>query len=555
MKNFIIITSTCILGIGLSYYFSVRKDLPPVGIVIPHHDMVAPNRQAYLASISETYQPKTIILMSPDHYDQNLKPVITSNTSFSTTIGQIPSHIELIKKLKLPIQNAAFETEHGITSLLQELKQNFPNAQLVPVMISRKATYKNVSDFVNSLYKNCPDCFLIASVDFSHTNTALGAELHDVLSLRELSAANPITLYKNAEVDSPETLTALAQWGHLHNALRFNLFSHTNSGLLFDKSGGEITSHIIGGYDYGNAKHLFENTVTLMMGGDVMFAREVAQENNLQKSNTITEYVGERFFWGVDGSIINLEGVFTQNIQDIEKSWDDMPPVFRFDSGFVESLAKARVNSVILANNHTFDGGISDAEYTKTLLTDKNLQVVGYPRNDSSIKIFEQGYTKVALMAFPTHEKTNDISLQVQEYAKKGYVVITYIHWGQEYELTHSPAQQELAERLIDAGASLVVGTHPHVVQDISVYKGTPIVYSLGNFVFDQSASKHTQIGAVLGVTVNEEGIELFVIPLSNYINPTMLGENTHNQLVEKWTEPWKKYKTINKTFFFTFTK
>ena len=553
----LLIFGTCLVVVlvSVSYYAYTQKFEYPVGIVIPHHDMVAPIRQAYLASISKNFQPKTIILISPDHFDANVKPIISVTKSFSTALGSIESDIELIKKLSLPLQESAFDTEHGITSLLQDIKKNFPNAKLVPVMINRKATYQNVTDFIQLLNKNCPDCFLIASVDFSHTNTELGAQLHDIISIRELSAANPIALYKKAEVDSPETLVALVQWAQLHSALKFKLDSHTNSGTLFDSVVGEMTTHIMGEYFRGAVKPQLQNNVTLMIGGDVMFAREVANQNNEQKSNTITKLIGDRFFWGVDGAIINLEGVFTSRNDDIEQSWNNMPPVFRFDPSFIDALSRANIDTVLLANNHTFDGGETDVQYTKLLLENKNISVVGYPRNNSSVKIYTQGNTKVALMGFPTHENTEDISLQVKQYVDKGYRVIVYLHWGEEYETLHSQAQEELAQRLIDAGSSLIVGSHPHVVQDISLYKNTPIVYSLGNFLFDQSFADTTQIGAVLGVTIHETGIEIFIVPVANYINPNTLSEKMYTQSIQTWTQPWEDFKTKNKTYFFPFTK
>jgi len=59
-------------------------------------------------------------------------------------------------------------------------------------------------------------------------------------------------------------------------------------------------------------------------------------------------------------------------------------------------------------------------------------------------------------------------------------------HWGNEYATTHSVAQHALAQKMIEAGADLIVGSHPHLVQDIELADGVPVVYSLGNFIFDQ---------------------------------------------------------------------
>lgn len=66
-------------------------------------------------------------------------------------------------------------------------------------------------------------------------------------------------------------------------------------------------------------------------------------------------------------------------------------------------------------------------------------------------------------------------------------VVIVTPHRGIEYQTKHHPIQETLAKYWIDCGADAIIGTHPHVVQDIDFYKKKPIIYSLGNFLFDQS--------------------------------------------------------------------
>jgi len=80
-------------------------------------------------------------------------------------------------------------------------------------------------------------------------------------------------------------------------------------------------------------------------------------------------------------------------------------------------------------------------------------------------------------------------------------VVIVYPHWGQEYVSKPNADQIRVAHALIDAGADMVIATHPHWVQGAEVYKGHLIAYSLGNFVFDQTWSVETQEGAALRLT------------------------------------------------------
>ena len=79
-------------------------------------------------------------------------------------------------------------------------------------------------------------------------------------------------------------------------------------------------------------------------------------------------------------------------------------------------------------------------------------------------------------------------------------------HFGDEYKTIHNKRQEELAHKAIDDGAKIVVGTHPHVVEDTEVYKNGYIAYSLGNFIFDQSWSKPTMQGMLLEIKLSKDG-------------------------------------------------
>jgi len=82
--------------------------------------------------------------------------------------------------------------------------------------------------------------------------------------------------------------------------------------------------------------------------------------------------------------------------------------------------------------------------------------------------------------------------------------VVVSLHWGEEYETKHNAGQTRVARLLVDAGANIVIGHHPHVVQEIERYNGGLIAYSLGNFIFDQNFSEETGKGLVLLVTLSE---------------------------------------------------
>jgi len=86
-------------------------------------------------------------------------------------------------------------------------------------------------------------------------------------------------------------------------------------------------------------------------------------------------------------------------------------------------------------------------------------------------------------------------------------IVIPYMHWGWEEEPNPSPRLREFARRMIDAGADMVVGGHPHVTQGAEMYKGKPIVYSLGNFLFNSFDTEATTTGWVLSARIGRDGV------------------------------------------------
>jgi poly-gamma-glutamate synthesis protein (capsule biosynthesis protein) len=104
---------------------------------------------------------------------------------------------------------------------------------------------------------------------------------------------------------------------------------------------------------------------------------------------------------------------------------------------------------------------------------------------------------------------------KIQESASTSDYLIVNIHWGAEYSHEQNKTQIETAHLLIDAGADLIIGHHPHVVQGIEIYKGKPIFYSLGNFIFDQTFSLDTQQCLALDIRIDNLKKEAQILPIS----------------------------------------
>ena len=101
----------------------------------------------------------------------------------------------------------------------------------------------------------------------------------------------------------------------------------------------------------------------------------------------------------------------------------------------------------------------------------------------------------------------NPVIEQIAKEKSAGRVVVVYTHWGEEYIEPPSRVKQ-LAHSFIDAGASVVIGSHPHIVQEHEEYMGRHIYYSLGNFVFDQYWNEQVRRGLLLKITFTANGVE-----------------------------------------------
>lgn len=113
-------------------------------------------------------------------------------------------------------------------------------------------------------------------------------------------------------------------------------------------------------------------------------------------------------------------------------------------------------------------------------------------------------------------------------------IVIPFMHWGQEHEQEADVRQRALARRMVDAGADMVIGSHPHVVQDTEVYRGKPIVYSLGNFIFDGYVEVANRTGWLLNVVLNQQGVQRWdidVVRMDRDGVPHPTGRRLHQPL------------------------
>jgi len=231
---------------------------------------------------------------------------------------------------------------------------------------------------------------------------------------------------------------------------------------------------------------------------------------------------------------------------------------FRMDPNTLEGLTYTGFDVLSLANNHSLDWGRRALVDTISKLNQAGIKTIGAGQDEETANapaIFElSDGTKIAYLAYTnlypksfeataesagiSHFSPELIQELIQELkgadplstgglTSSADIVIVSLHWGHEYEAEPREWQKNLAYGLIDAGADLVIGHHPHVVQPTEHYKNGYIAYSLGNFVFDQFFSKATMEGLVVEAVVqNKQIIELKEIPIT--ISPTFQPRLEH---------------------------
>ena len=211
---------------------------------------------------------------------------------------------------------------------------------------------------------------------------------------------------------------------------------------------------------------------------------------------------------------------------------------FSFPSSTPAILKENGIAAVSLANNHMFDHGRDGWVATKQALDVANIAHFGgyTPTEDDYIEVpLGKGKAVVYGITMIATGWDEEQALLVTEKLRREHpqdYLIAFLHWGDEY-LTQNKYQQAFAHKLIDKGVDTIVGSHPHVVQGIELYRGKPIFYSLGNFVFDQYFNEEVKKGYLLELDVDQGKYVYRIIPVySPKANPSVVqGEKAENIL------------------------
>ena len=261
-----------------------------------------------------------------------------------------------------------------------------------------------------------------------------------------------------------------------------------------------------------------EVPVRVLFVGDIMLDRNVGKSADADGVASLFSTSTRELFADADARVANLEGAVTTNPSIARVNHNILHFTFKPDV-VRQALDLLRISAVSLANNHTFDFGSRGYTETRGRVEASGVAVFGHPYNaTSSIStVLTVNDKTLCLVGFHSLYDADTAPVTGEITALRPYCwrVIVFAHWGDEYQVRSNAAQQEAGHEFIDAGADLVVGAHPHVVQEYEVYKNRAIFYSLGNFMFDQNFSWATMHGLALRADFYEDKTGFILTPMT----------------------------------------
>ncbi len=298
--------------------------------------------------------------------------------------------------------------------------------------------------------------------------------------------------------------------------------------------------------NFSEIKKLRENrTAILIFVGDIILDRGVKYMVNREDNGDwkFPFLKIANFLRKADILFGNLESIISDKGEKVGSIYS-----FRAEPEAIKGLIFAGFDIVSVANNHTFDYGREAMEDHFKRLKEARINYVGGGFNKAEAqspvikevagtKIAFLGYTNLGSEYWKAEENksgiawlTENIAEDIKKTKEIADLVMVSFHWGEEYQKV-TEEQEFFGHLAIDSGADLVVGHHPHIVQEIEEYKEKYIFYSLGNFVFDQSFSEETMQGLLVKVKVDKAGIKEIIsqsIKINEFFQPEVFSTTSY---------------------------
>lgn len=499
--------------------------LAVTSFITPHHLMA----KQMIEDIFEEVAKKNgdagaerIVLISPDHFQAGRNLVSVREQAWRVGSDTVANDPELVSKLigqKLAVgANDSFDGDHGIRDLIPFVREYFPGVPVVALLVPENLSADEADGLVNLISDGSDGkTLLILSSDFSHYLDENLARLHDQRAIAAISDFDFEAVY-NLETDCPAGLYLLLKFSEAQGYSEFKLKERSSASVLAGRNRSvDNTSYVTGHFKKGEKKKSL--TASLLFAGDLMLDRDVRSLIDRKGTRWLTEKI-ERIFWGQDVNVANLEGPVTFNRTVSQGTAEDERSHFLFTFDPASSrrfLQENRMDLVALGNNHSLNFGSEGLAETEKNLQAAGTDFFGDPEDEKNFYVMKDiGGRKVAFLNYnqfgrwPLEKYLKKIQLAKKDSDR----VIVYAHWGTEYETRENESQRQKAHAFIEAGADLVIGSHPHVVQPVEIYQGKAIFYSLGNFIFDQYFSEPVRERLLVGAQVADHSFEFVLVPV-----------------------------------------
>ena len=491
------------------------------GIIVPHHllavDLIA---RGYWAASAGHYS--RVIVLSPDHFHRVGMAFGTTKHDLATVFGAVNPdaagvaallmHPELVEALP------DVDHEHGIMVEAPFIKFFFPTAEVIPILASVNAgpaEWRAMTELLKPLVT--PTTLVVQSTDFSHYRPLAEAVARDQESLAAIATGDPeemVPLLQPSHLDSKAA-------GYIELALQRELLgAHpvilaNGNSVEYGGDAGSTTSYVVAAFvrdDADGTAFGYKDQSRTMFAGDVLLGRYFlpALRDQAAWSKIRDMVLGLTRLLPL---VVNLEGVLLDGpVTGVGADAHVMVP-----EDAAPMLAALHTMAASLANNHANDLGPEVRAESVTQL--KALGIA--PLEHGTISDF--GAFRLLALNFVGGRMVGDAIADPENLdwvcgLDAAPPLVAFVHWGTEYTTAASVKEHDIAAALARCGVSLIVGAHSHQastrIESISG-GGSQMVYSLGNFLFDQSSPRGS--GALLELRVFRQGtVAARLVPVPN---------------------------------------
>ncbi|MBP7176416.1 MAG: AmmeMemoRadiSam system protein B [Thermoclostridium sp.] len=490
------------------------------GGIVPHHLLASTMIASFWKTVSQQ-KYDLVVILGPDHFRKGNTAISTLSSGFSTIFGDVYTDDNLVNALVqqnfASVQPELMESDHTISSHMPFFSYYMPDTPILPLLVKGNCDAGKIEALSNWFLETLKDkkVLFVASMDFSHylpLEIANEKDEYTEKALRDFDDEK-IAQMTNDHLDSRPSALFLLKTMSCLNAKEIEKWDHSNSDIISKANTGYTTSYFLFGFfaDAQDEPMTAARRVNIIAAGDIMLGRGVASSLKARGASFLYPFLEVKSILQ-EGEFIfaNLENPLTDRKESLDAQ---SKIILKAQPEAVSGLAFAGFNIVSVANNHMMDyyeDGLTDTmkiletnqilhagageslqQAREPAIAEKNgvkMGVLAYTemaemvhRGNPSIK-FAAGINQAGVAPLQLKRIEEDIRALRDEVD----ILAVSLHWGVEDSCEVTPEQVEMAHQICDFGADMILGHHPHRFQGIEIYNGKPIIYSLGNFIFDQ---------------------------------------------------------------------